>query len=637
MSHLRTILIAGLVGSLAGCVGEGLEEPRFATGTSTIAAGSNYEALFTANPEENTLSRVSLDDESIVEVNVGDEPTRVARLGDRLLVTLRGERAIAVLDEATMQVQQRIATGAEPYGVVASEDGTRFYVSVASSRMVEEYDGETLELLRSFATDQEPRWLALHPNGDALYVASPYAGALYWIDLEAGLVSPVDLPVVAGRSPENGNEVPLTARITGDIAISPDGRSIAIPTMQVENNAPGGDLSAPNPAAVAYYAPPGGGRFNSTVLTTSVVGGGEPADDFWEALLINVQHENLGTVGSYPSSVTYGADNEQLLLTIQSSDAVVSVPGRYSAVSRTGRAATPRINSAGRLVFQTRNAGIVQTSAGPNGVALAGDDAYVYSYFEGLVERVKDNELAAAYENAPRFGGEISALNASTVTARRMYAEPGLTPEQRAGRALFYSAIDTRMSFDGTGVSCSTCHFEGRNDGLTWPLEEGGRQTPTLAGGTAETAPVTWTLNVASAADEAMLTSQGRMGGSGLLPENSAQVAAFIESIRPVDVAADDLDAGAVARGAEAYELAGCDDCHSGARYTDNLSYEMLGLASVNTPPLTGISATAPYFHDGSAKTLREVLDFARSGEMGDTSTLTEAQMSDLETYLRSL
>ena len=41
--------------------------------------------------------------------------------------------------------------------------------------------------------------------------------------------------------------------------------------------------------------------------------------------------------------------------------------------------------------------------------------------------------------------------------------------------------------------------------------------------------------------------------------------------------------------------------------------------------------------HDGSAATLRDVLIMSRSGEMGDTSMLSDVEIADLEAYLRSL
>jgi cytochrome c peroxidase len=57
----------------------------------------------------------------------------------------------------------------------------------------------------------------------------------------------------------------------------------------------------------------------------------------------------------------------------------------------------------------------------------------------------------------------------------------------------------------------------------------------------------------------------------------------------------------------------------------------------MNTPTLVGIAATAPYLHDGTAETLRSLLLLTRSGQMGDTSSLSKSELLDLEDYLRSL
>ncbi|MFC5499099.1 cytochrome-c peroxidase [Caenimonas terrae] len=104
-----------------------------------------------------------------------------------------------------------------------------------------------------------------------------------------------------------------------------------------------------------------------------------------------------------------------------------------------------------------------------------------------------------------------------------------------------------------------------------------------------------------------------------------------------------------------------CAACHRGANFTDNGFHNIglktadpgrfafLKLASMKgafkTPTLREIEMTAPYFHDGSATTLREVVDFyARGGDdrsnvSGDVKKLdlTEQDKDDLVAFLRSL
>ena len=643
-----TLLAALAAAALVGCANQGLEDERFATGSSAIVAGSEGHALYTANPDQGTVSRVDSETGDVLELEVGREPTRIAQAGDSLIVSLRNERALAVIDELTFTVRERIPTGAEPYGVVATEDGSRFYVAVSMSGVVEEYDTASLQKLRSWPIDGEPRWLALHPNTQSLYVGSAFGGLVHWIDLPEDIVTPVEIPTVMGFHPSTGEEVGLTSRITGDLAISPDGTTLAIPTLQVENSSPGGDLSAPNPGAAAYYAPPGGGRFNSVLLTTAVIGGGQPADEYWDASLINVGHEDLGTVASYPSSATFTPDGDTIMLTIEAGESVVSIPRRARGAAATGGTR----NSLGWLSIGSRTQGIAHSSRGPRGIAFDSDgEGYVYAYHQGAVERIKATALAeqAAPEGStnPLFVGvpstslfELSGLNTAKVhTADRVFDDMVLSLDEQTGRDLFFSSVDDRMAFNGAGVSCSTCHFEGRNDGLSWPLENGARQTPSLAGDVSLTAPVTWTDSVASVGDEAFATSQGRMGGSGLSQDSANKVEAFINFGRHVDLPNQGLQTEQILRGRAIFNRddVGCGECHGGSTLEDGDSHEMLGLSSVNTPTLVGIAATAPYFHDGSAPTLRAVLEFSRSGEMGDTSMLSESEMDDLEAYLTSM
>ena len=63
----------------------------------------------------------------------------------------------------------------------------------------------------------------------------------------------------------------------------------------------------------------------------------------------------------------------------------------------------------------------------------------------------------------------------------------------------------------------------------------------------------------------------------------------------------------------------------------------MFELDAVQTRSLVGIAGSPPYFHDGSAATLRDVLQRVRDGSMGFTGTLSDAEVDDLELYLKSL
>jgi DNA-binding beta-propeller fold protein YncE len=219
--------------SLVAC-GGGLNDNRFPTGSDTIAASAKYDAVVTVNPDEGTISRVDLATQKVTELIVGAEPTRIARAGNRFFVTLRGERAIAVIS-ADFEVEKMIQTGAEPFGVVASENGKRVYVSVSQANQIIEIDANKLEKLRTFKVADEPRWLALHPSDKSLYVASAFAGRLTRIDLRSGDRSRVELPHTTRFIDDDESVVELTVRITGDLAVTPDGQRLVVPVVYVDN------------------------------------------------------------------------------------------------------------------------------------------------------------------------------------------------------------------------------------------------------------------------------------------------------------------------------------------------------------------------------------------------------------------
>ncbi|HYK02834.1 MAG TPA: cytochrome c peroxidase [Thermoanaerobaculia bacterium] len=110
---------------------------------------------------------------------------------------------------------------------------------------------------------------------------------------------------------------------------------------------------------------------------------------------------------------------------------------------------------------------------------------------------------------------------------------------------------------------------------------------------------------------------------------------------------------------------ADCAMCHRGPNFADD-QFHALGIAgsdrgadtgrfkvtgveadryAFKTPTLRNVAMTAPYMHDGSVSTLRQVIDFYNAGGGGQRPKspllrkldLTEREKSDLEAFLESL
>lgn len=111
---------------------------------------------------------------------------------------------------------------------------------------------------------------------------------------------------------------------------------------------------------------------------------------------------------------------------------------------------------------------------------------------------------------------------------------------------------------------------------------------------------------------------------------------------------AGSFDAAAAARGKVLFEgKATCSSCHSGSSFTDAPTLHAAAETGMSTDharrsatgmyrttPLRGAWQHPPYFHDGSAATLLDVVEHYDS-VLG--LALTEAERQDLEQYLKSL
>ncbi len=265
--------------------------------------------------------------------------------------------------------------------------------------------------------------------------------------------------------------------------------------------------------------------------------------------------------------------------------------------------------------------------ATPTGLAISSDGTtlYVHAWLEREVRAYDVTDLSAG---ASLLGSAPTVLT-----------EP-LDAEVLLGKQLFYSSADTRLADSGY-IACAHCHPDGRDDGQTWDFTdrgEGLRNTTSLEGraGTGM-GRLHWTGNFDEIQDfEADI--RNHFGGSGLLTDDDW--AATADSLGAPKVGlSSDLDALAAyvasltdtprspspGAPADAFDAAGCGECHPAPLFTDSAlddplrhdvgtltaaSGQRLGgpLDGLDTPTLLGAWATGPWLHDGSAPTLRDAI-----------------------------
>jgi cytochrome c peroxidase len=301
------------------------------------------------------------------------------------------------------------------------------------------------------------------------------------------------------------------------------------------------------------------------------------------------------------------------------------------------------------------------------------------------------------------FKPDIQPLTAQlkTYDAMAMPADNPLTPEKAAlGRELFF---DERLSGDGTR-SCYSCHVceKGLTDGLAKAVgafnKQLPRSSPTLwnigyhhefywdgrSGSLEKQALAAWTgANMGAKPDEILKKINAIDGyrqqfqkvfGGGVTADHVVKaLAAYERTIISGDTTWDRWRAGdqsaisdSAKRGYQVFQDAKCTNCHDGALITDQ-QYHNVGIGmdqkepdvgrfkvtnkpedtgAFKTPTLRDIEKSAPYFHDGSVKTLAEAVDVMLGGgkpnEHLDKKNLqphaiTKQQRDDLLAFLRSL
>ena len=261
--------------------------------------------------------------------------------------------------------------------------------------------------------------------------------------------------------------------------------------------------------------------------------------------------------------------------------------------------------------------GSLGTRCGADGLAMADSDVLVWCAFARAVVRVTPNDSRLD----AKVGPELVASN--------------LDAQQHLGMVMFHTS-DGNIS--QLGLSCGTCHVDGRADSESWLIHGQRLQTPMLAGRLVGTAPFKWDGG-AKDLTASLRATVARLGGDGLSKKHLAALVAYLEALPAIRTPS--RDKAAVARGKALFESAelGCTSCHDGAAYTDRLTHKFNG-RNVDTPSLLGLAASAPYFHDGSAPTLDTLLrDHGTVHGMAgpETGVLSEAQLGDLRAFLETL
>lgn len=618
MHAFRAFGAAALV--LAACGPQ--KRPPSAKSSGSIAISLDDSTLFVADADHGRVTVIDAKTRVVSgHVPVGSRPERVLVAEDgAVFVTNRGERTVMRIAPSPWAVEATARVGAEPVGMALSPGGEQLYVANSMSGSVTVLDSRTLTPIREMPVGGQPWAISVSPDGKTAFLTDFGGGNVAMLDLRSGAVlRRITLAQRPGVECPDGTAPARTPAQAADVVLSPDGSRAYVAHVQSRTTA--GPMTNPLALAVAPAL--------STVETAPGKLLEEPARStdrtgFPPAILatnLTSACQPVRRVGmDAPSSLVVDGSGEWIFVADHNSNAI--------AVVSSTRMRDERFRVPERGIYD-----VVRVGARPTGVAVTADlkTAFVHNSLDYTVSVVENRDHRLLQTGSIPF------------------ASSELPVEVERGRRLFYSAVDPRVTQPELGgVSCSSCHPEGRADGLSWSLPQSGNARQSLAvpgprntqplWGVLDTAPYHWE---GIAADLPAFSSRmvTQMGGGGLSEADLRDLTAFLGRITPPDNPNRERQADAdLVVGRDLFS-SNCASCHSGPALTDGMSHLGADSLSLDTPSLRGLFATPPYLHDGSAHSLRQVFLGERFGvrEHDLRGKLSSDQARALEVYLTTL
>jgi DNA-binding beta-propeller fold protein YncE/cytochrome c553 len=625
---LTLLALSALLAGAPGCAGEPPPEAPLRPLGHAARGGSliiDHQRLWAwaADADNHALHRVDLVSAEVVSSALDGAPEQVVLVDDHhLAVTVRDRNEVELLEidaEGAAHAVARTEVAVDPFGLALTPQG-ELLVTSAWSHTLSALDAETLAPRWTADLAREPRAVVVSNDGARAFITHLAGNSISIVELEPEVPIVRRAPLLGGlhRNRVDRSLGADTLRPTAALAyaavISDAGARLFVPQV-IEQNGSSTSRSVP----FAY--------------------GGVPVDEDTSqasVAVIMVQGERLlGPIagGAAPVETLGGAAS----IAPEGGLGVVIPPG--AAPARQGRAVA--------LLGER----LLVASQGTNELieldARAFDPAMSVRRRFAVGEGPKGVEVDASTRTAvvwSQLSHEVAivALDSGAVERLRVAGDP-LPPEIAAGRRLFFTELDRRITRDGR--SCAGCHPEGRDDGVVWKLGAGPRQTPTLLGRLSR-GPYGW-LGKHATLEGNMVETISRLGGTGLPDADLRKLAAYLQKglITPTLALAEPAADALVDQGRALFrsEQVGCSGCHhldtelSDRSLHDVGSYAKTdGSRSFRTPPLLHVGHSAPYFHDGRYATLEQLLD-DNLDRMGQTTQLSPAELRALAAFLRTL
>jgi YVTN family beta-propeller protein len=586
-----------------------------ATDTDASAPGTDVDRLpvdlaisadetwaVVANATSRTATLVSLDPKTdaagkvLDEVAVGELPSAATLLpdGKHVLVSAARSGSVTLLEVANDQLTHvaKIDVGHEPRGIAVSSDGRTAYVALTAEDKVAVVDLTERKKVADVEVGRWPRYLCLSPDGSRLAVGCSGGGGIWVVDTAARSV--LFTKAFAGLN-------------LGHMTLTPDGKSVWFTwTFYGQRETSPGSIRL-------------GWVMASRLGIVSFDEQTEP-----QGLSLDPRRNAVSDV----HGLALSADGKRAIVAAGGTHELLSFAADKLPFMGIGGSEHMDPDLAGDRERFRR----IPVGGRPLAVRLSrdGNRAFVANYFRNSVQVVDLAERKVAEEIS--LGGPTEPVTAA-----------------RRGEVLFHDAARSVENW----YTCHTCHFDGGPNAETIDTFNDGssgtyKTVPALYN-IADTGPWTWHGWQKDLHDSISGSFVSTMRGEKPTPEETADVAAYLQTLRPMPNPhrpADGKLSVAAERGKVVFasSKAGCANCHGGPHYTDGEIHDVgLGRKNdryegYNTPSLVDVQRRIRLLHDGRARTLEKLLTGPHNpAKVTGEGELSDEERADLIEYLKTL
>jgi YVTN family beta-propeller protein len=582
---------------------------------TAVVASSDGKALYLACATSNCVLRFDVAEQKISDsITMPEPPSGLALSADgrRLYVACAAtESKVCIVDLAQHKIAGTIPVGHTAMAPVISPDGKTLYVCNRFNNDVSVIDLVAKKELRRIPVRREPVAADITKDGKYLLVANHLPTGRADVDYVAAVVSVID--VAAGKVVKE-LQLPNGSGSLNDIRVSPDGKYAVLTHIIGNFNAATYEVQS--------------GWINVNAMTIIDLGRMEPV----RTLLLDSRNNGAAN----PWGIAWSSDSAKVVVThagtheisVINFSALIAGLTTNTASVTTDLARQPGIDEGLFLLTDARERiRLPQGDLGSRAVTIVGNTAYVANYFS--------DTLSVIDLKTPR--GKVESISLGPKVEMSAVCK---------GEFYFHDASICLERWQ----SCSSCHpGDARADGLNWDLTNDGLGNPknTKSLLLAHKTPPAMSLGVRTNAEAAVRAGIRYILFTVQPEEVPVAIDEYLKALKPVPspYLVHGKLSKAAERGRKVFLQAGCATCHPPGLFTDLQKYDVGTRAAYDkptdrfdTPTLIEVWRTAPYLHDGSAATIRDVLTTRNPHDQhGETSNLSSQEIDDLCAYILSL